>query len=293
MVGTYDGTTVKFYLDGVLSTQTPPTATTTLNNDYNFTIGADNEGTYVFDGKIDEVLVFNKALTSDEVNSLYALTHPCSGTCYTDPIAVYYMDESSWTVGVPNEVADSSGNGYHGTPYGSSSINTTDSHIGYAGEFQNGTGYVSISGLPVSTTSGDQVTVTFWMKWLGGNSEMPIGWTTYDLWFYNDYFGFNTGGGDIYGITNASSKLEDAWHHVAAIFTNNGTAQNVLFIDGVEQSISLLRGSQNNRTVGSNFRISGWTNNNSYKLDGLIDELRIYNRGLSASEVLNDKDLTH
>ncbi len=259
-----------------------------------FTIGSSKHIDNYFNGKIDEMMIFSKALTEEEITSLYTLTHTCSGTCYTEPLAVYYMDESTWNVGTANDVKDSSGNGYHGTPFGSAAINTTDSHIGYSGEFSSSIGYIDITGLPVSTSSGDQTTVTFWMKWLGGNSQMPIGWTSYDLWFYGDRFGFNTAQGDIYGITGASAKLANDWHHIAAIFTNSGTTQNSLFIDGVEQSLSTVRGSgHGNRTVGSNFRISGWTNNSGYRFNGLMDELRIYKRGLSASEVESDKDLTH
>ena len=132
------------------------------------------------------------------------------------------------------------------------------------------------------------------MKWLGVNGQMPIGWTTYDLWFDGDNFGFNTGQGDIYGITGASAKLANNWHHIAAVFTNSGTVQNSLFIDGVEQSLSTVQGSSHaNRTVGSNFRISGWMNGSGYRFNGLMDELRIYKRGLSANEIADDKDLTH
>ncbi len=259
-----------------------------------FTIGSSQNVDNYFNGKIDEVMVFSKASTEEEITSLYTMNHTCSGTCYTEPLAVYYMDESTWNVGTADEVKDSSGNSYHGTPYGSAAINITDSHIGYSGEFTSSLGYIDITGLPVSTSTGDQTTVTFWMKWLGGNSQMPIGWTTYDLWFTGDSFGFNTGQGDIYGITGASAKLANNWHHIAAVFTNSGTTQNSLFIDGVEQSLSTVRGSgHGNRTVGSNFRISGWMNNSSYKFNGLMDEFRIYKRGLSASEVASDKDLTH
>ena len=259
-----------------------------------FTIGSSQHTDNYFSGKIDEVMVFSKALTQEEITSLYTLSHTCSGTCYTGPLAIYYMDENAWNVGTADEVKDSSGNSYHGTPYGSATINTTDSHIGYSGEFTSSLGYIDISGLPVSTSSGDQITVTFWMKWLGGNSQMPIGWTSYDLWFNGDDFGFNTAQSDIYGIAGASAKLANNWHHIAAVFTNNGTTQNSLFIDGVEQSLSTVRGSGHaNRTVGSNFRISGWINNSGYRFNGLMDELRIYNRGLSASEVESDKDLTH
>ena len=260
----------------------------------NFTIGSSQHTDNYFNGKIDEVMVFSKALSATEVTELYTMTHTCSGSCYTEPLAVYYMDESSWSTGTAGDVKDSSGNSHNGTPYGSAAINTSDSHIGYSGEFSGGSGYIDISGLPVSTSSGDQTTVTFWIKWLGGNSQMPIGWSSYDLWFSSDHFGFNTAQGDIYGISGASAKLSNNWHHVAAVFTNNGTIQNSLFIDGVEQSLSTVQGSSHaDRTVGLNFRISSWTNNLSYRFNGLIDELRIYNRGLSASEVAADKALTH
>ncbi|OEU44893.1 MAG: hypothetical protein BBJ60_12580 [Desulfobacterales bacterium S7086C20] len=293
ITGVYDSSTLKLYINATLDKSASGISMNTNgDNDDPLYIGK-SPGYNTIDAKVDEFMLYSKALSEEEITTLYSLTHTCSGTCYTDPVAVYYMDESNWDDGGANQVRDSSGNNYHGTPYGSAAINTTDSHIGYAGEFSNSDSYIAITGLPVSTTSGDQTTVTFWMKWLGGNSEMPIGWTSYDLWFYSDYFGFNTSGGDIYGISNASSTLEDEWHHIAAVFTNSGTAQNALFIDGKEQSLSLLRGSQNNRTVGSNFRISGWTNNSGYRFDGLIDELRIYDRGLSASEVGVDKDLTH
>ncbi|MBU0767992.1 MAG: LamG domain-containing protein [Proteobacteria bacterium] len=294
ITGVYDSGTLKLYLNGALDkSATGITMDASSDNDDPLYLGKSAQYNTI-QSKIDEFMVFSKALTEEEITSLYTLTHTCSGTCYTESLAVYYMDESSWNVGTAGEVKDSSGNSYHGTPYGSAAINTTDSHIGYSGEFTSSLGYIDITGLPVSTSSGDQTTVTFWMKWLGGNSEMPIGWTSYDLWFSGDRFGFNTGQGDIYGITGASAKLANNWHHIAAIFTNSGTVQNSLFIDGVEQSLSTVQGSSHgNRTVGSNFRISGWMNSSGYRFNGLMDELRIYKRGLSANEIADDKDLTH
>ncbi len=258
-----------------------------------FTIGCSQHINNYFHGKIDEVNVFSSALDASEIAGLQGVTHACAGTCYTGPIAAYYMDETSWTNGTADEVADSSGNSYHGTPYGTVAVNTVASHIGNSAEFDAGVGYIDVTGLPVSTTVGDQTTVTFWMYWHGGNSEMPMGWTTYDLWFVSDYFGFNTGGGDIDGISNAAATLANGWHHIGAIFSNLDPDANVLTIDGMDQPISLLRGSQNNRSVGSSMRINCWRNNTSYCFDGLIDEFRVYNRGLSISEINEDKDLTH
>ncbi|MBW1820386.1 MAG: prepilin-type N-terminal cleavage/methylation domain-containing protein [Deltaproteobacteria bacterium] len=252
----------------------------------------------LFSGWVDEVMMFSQLLDSSDVNDLVALTHSCSDTCYRNPVAIYYMDESTWTIGNP-DVLDSSGNNHHGAPLetavGGVGINT-NGRFNNCGEFVRigaTTGRIEINGLPVSTSIGDRTTVTFWMNWHGANSQMPIGWQTYDLWFTSGNFGFNTGGGDVFGISGATAMLANNWHHVAAVFTNRDPAHNVLYIDGVEQSLSLLQGTQNtNRSVGANLRISSWLNNTGYSFDGLIDELRVYDRGLSGSEIVEDYNIT-
>ncbi len=248
----------------------------------------------VFHGWIDEVLVYNRVLSQTEVNTLYTLTRTCSGSCYTSAVAQYRMDESSWTAGQADDVQDSSGNGYHGTPYGSAAVNTSDSHLCYAGEFSNNDSYVAVTGLPVSTTSGEQTTVCFWMKWAGNGSEMPIGWEGYyDLFFRGTtQLGFNTGAGDLFGISGADA-LAGSWHHVAAVFNNNAPLKNQLYIDGVLQPSTLLAGTPVNRTVNSTLYLSGWDTGTDYKFDGLLDEVNIYTRGLSASEVVADMNGTH
>ncbi|RLF32766.1 MAG: hypothetical protein DRN08_06250, partial [Thermoplasmata archaeon] len=119
-----------------------------------------------FHGWIDELMVFNRALSMSEVGKLYTLTHSCSGPCYTAAIAEYRMDDSTWTIDSPS-VADSAGS-YDGIPRGSAAVNHTDSHLCYSGEFTNDDSYIEIAGLPVSTAIGDRTTVTFWMKWAGG-----------------------------------------------------------------------------------------------------------------------------
>jgi len=259
-------------------------------------VGGSFDANQVFHGWIDEVMVYNKVLTQTDVNNIYPLTHECVGSCYTNAIAWYYMDEDSWTIGDPC-VIDSIG-GYNGTPTGDASINKAeDSHLCYAGEFADAPGNdscITITGLPVSTTAGDKTAVCFWMKWAGNGNEMPIGWaSSYDLFFYGTTrFGFNTGASDLYGIDGADA-LAGAWHHVCAIFNNNAPLKNQLYIDGYLQPIEVLTGTPVNRTVNSTLYISGWLPSDGYKFNGLIDELRIYTRGLSASEIVKDMNLTH
>jgi len=251
----------------------------------------------VIHGWIDEVMVYNKVLSQGDVTNLLSVSHSCSGGCYAAPAAAYYMDEDSWTIGVPDEVQDASGNGYHGTATGDATVNQSDSHLCYAGEFADAPGNdscITATGLPVSTTAGDKTTICFWMKWAGTGSEMPIGWSTaYDLYFQGTTrFGFNTGAGDLYGISGADA-LAGNWHHVAAVFNNNAPLKNQLYIDGVLQPITLLQGTPASKTVNPTFYMSGWSSSDGYKYNGLMDELRVYTRGLSAGEVGQDMNLSH
>ena len=71
VAGIYDGSVCNLYLDGVPST--PRNFTGNLDNSsYNLNIGRDPSNTSrFFDGIIDEVRIYNRALTSAEIEYLY------------------------------------------------------------------------------------------------------------------------------------------------------------------------------------------------------------------------------
>jgi len=67
---TYDGNTFKIFFDGNLERsvdQTTPIASNTIP----LTIGRNNEGSFVFYGVIDEVRIYNRAISESEVKALY------------------------------------------------------------------------------------------------------------------------------------------------------------------------------------------------------------------------------
>jgi hypothetical protein len=73
-LGTFDGSNVRLYLDGVLQATTALTGSmTSLGN--NFTLGADQGGsTARFTGEIDDGMVFNYALSDSQVVELFKAT---------------------------------------------------------------------------------------------------------------------------------------------------------------------------------------------------------------------------
>ena len=82
-VATWDGTTRKIYVNGVLKVQdTPGTPSTSVTS--NLTIGLTNTTEY-FDGKIGVVQVFPSALTQAQITQNYNAILPRYNGTYTDP----------------------------------------------------------------------------------------------------------------------------------------------------------------------------------------------------------------
>ncbi len=72
VVGTYDGSTVKLYLNGQLQTETTSVSGTLRTSSANLQIGAwGNVNTLPNGSKVDDVAIFSRALTATEVSALY------------------------------------------------------------------------------------------------------------------------------------------------------------------------------------------------------------------------------
>jgi len=154
--------------------------------------------------------------------------------------------------------------------------------------FDGADDHIKVVNVPVNTEPGSYNTICFWMYWYGTLNQMPFGWNlAYDLWIssYNN-FGFNTGGGDVYGIPNAQQKLANKWVYICAIFPNEyPTYEPSLYINAEKQTLSLLQGSRNKRSCTTTLYISGWGVNTAYKFGGLISDFRAYNRVLTDVEI--------
>ena len=70
VVGTYDGNNIKIYIDGVEKSTTSTSAGISTNT-ASLTIGKGAGGVYQWDGKIDEIRIYNRALNAEEVKALY------------------------------------------------------------------------------------------------------------------------------------------------------------------------------------------------------------------------------
>ena len=94
---------------------------------------------------------------------------------------------------------------------------------------------------------------------------------------------------------NVSTSIynETNWHHVVLILDKNQTNANdeiKLYLDGVQQTLYVVNG-QNNSTTGnfiSNILyIGGRGDANQYSYKGALDDVKIFNKPLTQTEITN------
>ena len=119
--------------------------------------------------------------------------------------------------------------------------------------------------------------------WTGGQTDFEIGLN--DTFPGGSKFDFEFGGGG----RSCPVPLDTAWHHYAAVAVS-GQADPMLYIDGVPQTITyrvglatvILRPSTRPLYIGAQLDPqTGWF----YYSSTMIDELAIFNRALSLSEI--------
>ena len=101
LVGTYDGTTIKLYADGVLQGSVTNTFTLAVNS--YFKIGWDDLSGYYryFSGKIDDICIYNRAITAQEVSFMFTQTTITTGnSVLSNENVTVSFDQSSNTITV-------------------------------------------------------------------------------------------------------------------------------------------------------------------------------------------------
>jgi len=338
VVGIYDGSAIRLYFNGTDSGTTSDSVTGNMQYAYHnpLCIGSEPNSTacttgWPFQGSIDDVAIWNMALSAQEVKILYEREHAnltgtltsrvmdggsgaswtglnwksglpygkellsnatSDSTDYSDLLSssdgllgYWHMDETAaGTAPGGADLADASGNGNHAVEdhYATPTYHV-DGHTGESVLFNKERFKVT---LPANSLAHGTATVSMWVYWDGNSAQMPVGFNQYDLYFNNGDLGFNTASNELYGI--AATGLDHRWVHLVAEFHTTDVTQNKLYVDGVLQTLSYQYGSSSNATNAAlpNFiNIGGWGGDSSHNFVGKIDEVALWNRSLSQSEV--------
>ncbi|MHC5060400.1 MAG: LamG domain-containing protein [Planctomycetota bacterium] len=289
IVGTRDAVgNMKLYVDGVLQQQTGANLGV-INSSGSLLIGANyNLSKAFFDGLIDEVKIYSKALSVDEIDSLY--TEVVDVVEEDDGIEGYWtLDDSA----ANTTVADSSSNRNNGTARWNTADLSAPGAIDSALSFDGSSDYVNCGDSGAFDFSG-AFSLAAWVKsddpdsWervVGrldtvSNSGYFLGKTTTDdggVWEFATWVAGNK------VIIKSDSAPTGGWQFVVATRDTDGTMK--LYVDSVLQSQT----GANPGVINSSGSLLIGANYNLIKafFDGLIDEVKIYSKALSASEIID------
>jgi len=274
VVATYDGNKLKLYVDAVLITSKNASGNLKTSSSSTY-IGSEGTINY-FDGTIDEVAIYNKDLSQQEISTIYADTpNPDSGD---DALVSWWKFNEN----AGNTASDSQG-ANNGSILGPQW--TSDGAEGSALTFDGVNDFVLVTNADNLNVS-DQITIMAWAKtsenktakivekgdW-DGNSILQDhwnGWAGQIRTASNQSYSLNWGNG---------IPVYDEWYHIA--LTYNGAVLK-LFVNGQLTNSKQVTGELH--INGRDFVIG--SNNGAQKFfHGSIDDVRFFNKALTQTEI--------
>lgn len=306
-----DGSTRRIYKNGVLVAEQTGVESYTGSAPTNLFIGVDRRSSgnsRYMEGQLDDVRIYNRALSAAEIRDLASKAPPGSlvmSGSQTTHIAPLNMPFTGGLIGhwkmdepVAGTVADSSGYGNDGTPAGAGGANNTPA---VSTDVPSGANHITTRSLDFDGTD-DYVRIT--------PVQAKLSDFSFSLWAKPDASAngyiihqYGNSGNDnanamifqessgiprmsIYdGASDsllATTEIDDGiWHHI--VVTREGSVATI-YVDGNQENADPdfktdLIGFQNDLYFGIN------TVGGSAFFEGQIDDVRIYNRALSAAEI--------
>lgn len=280
IVYTSDGSNSKFYINAVSVNEV--TFSATQNANLGFTIGSAGSRGF-WDGKIDDIRIYNRALSQSEITQLY---NEPNGLIAYYPFNGNANDESgngnNGTVNGATLTTDRFGNANHAYSFNGISDNILINN----NFFDNGANSFSISGwyyLNVLANPNN------------GNSSHPL----FNTSPHNGLtVGMNWGSSDKYSLWVGEGTPSISWN----VFNNSSSNQNVVV--GSWKYFTLIKSGTDynlyiDGTLDKTFSTATTVSSYLYKLylgscdplnsnevlNGKLDDIRIYNRALSQSEI--------
>jgi len=273
VVMTYDGSMMKLYLDGLLRTYTANTGN----------LQASSSDVYIgkqtpinpFKGTIDEMLVYDRALTDTEVLQIFGST-PAPGTGSDNLVSYWKLDENA------GSIANDSKGVNNGTITGAT---WSQGISGSCLTFDGATGVVKVPS-KLNLNPVYQVTMMAWAK--------TTNYVTAKIFQKGDYEGHGLGIGNWGGwgcqirlVGNITKGLSwggglpilNQWYHLAMTYDG---AQLKMYVNGQLTSSMAVTGllyvNSLNLAIGSDDGAQKFFN-------GSIDECKFFNRALDPTEI--------
>ncbi|MBC2709783.1 MAG: LamG domain-containing protein [Desulfosarcina sp.] len=264
---------------------------------------------YHFNGLIDEVALYDRALTPAEIvahRDAGALGDDyCGGSAAPgdapfpdDTISLWQLEEAGGSTYMDG-FGDNDGTGNADPTAATGTVNGA----------QNFDGATTGIDVPASSTFNwaetDSFSIELWVNTVNagapGGTQVFMGrydanqgtgmqwWVGFDTNGYARLY-LNDGASSVVSITGATSLSDGNWHHVVAV-RNGTTDENILYADGVVQDAAASQAFSRGFGSGESELNIGWLNRPTfYHFNGLIDEVALYDRVLTPAEIVAHRD---
>jgi hypothetical protein len=233
--------------------------------------------------------------SSSGINSYGTLNTSGDGsvsiTCFSNSGLVLHLDAANPTSysGSGTTWNDLSGNGSNVTLTSTSFSSANGGSILF-----NGT--TSYADFTANVGSTNVVTVEMWVKTNSLTSPigMYFGFGLYDAWTSGGNIGYNTSGGDLYGVPSAQVDnlgIVGGWRHLVFVMNTSSKTNNKIYVNGEAQTMSQVYGtfgSVNSNFNSGNGRISSWRNDLNWRMNMNVANFKVYNRELTPQEISNN-----
>ena len=282
LVGVYDSSAgqIKLYVNGAL--QATVAHTTVWNASGMLAAGRAKFGgnTDFWPGMIDDVRVYQRALSASEVTTL------ANGLPLTD----WEFSEGAGSTTADRGTGNNSGGLTGGATW------TTSGHSGNAVSFDGSTGRVVSSAAVVTTNTSFSVAAWVYLtaKSVNRTAVSQDGTTisgfylqyeaTNDRWAFTMHSSDSTGASNTWALGTTSPTL-NTWYHLVGVYDST-SGQIKLYVNGSLRATTAFTTPWNatgKLAVGRGF----WNFANTDFWPGMIDSVKVYQRALGSTEVAN------
>ncbi len=273
VAGTYDSETMTLYLNGQpVGSGLAVTGTVGGGDEVRLSHAAET-----LDGLLDEVIVYRRALSADEIEALYE----------SAPELLLYLDETEGAT----TFQDASGNGHDGPCSGSKCPNPgVKGQLGLAADFDGENDYIQV---PHSDrlNPGDEMTLAVWVKMTDADVDQKLVGKTNGAHNRGYVLGIEDGRlyPEIWDVNGTCTYTQCGrinagyWTHLAVTWQTGGDM--VAYINGeaacrVDATLQAIGGSDDPLIIGA----APWSVTN-YLANGRIDHVTLYRRALSSREM--------
>ncbi len=285
---THDGNAVIIFLDG----QQMGKGTTTRNVSTGETIKIGGRPDESLKGNVDEVRIYNRALSEKEVKDLYNWA--------PGPVLHLPFDENSGT----STSYDKSGNGLNATLTSITQNDWVPGRFGSALNFDASENYATITNTSlIDMNEGLKNAVTY-CAWIYARSDGQNGYGQVfrkgsEIYIQTQNLKQQMGYLDIQGTidlaaTDASLVVSNAipvntWNHICMTYEDDDDDELTLWINGINRGSSTA-GDGSPNTDTDNILVGGGSAN---RFDGYIDEFKIYNYARTPQQIVEDMNAGH